>query len=58
MTGDSDMLAYGLPDDVGKVIIVKSFRSQTYRLIDINADVVAGQYPLINYIILITLFTY
>ena len=48
MTGDSDMLAYGLPDDVGKVIIVKSFRSQTYRLIDINADVVAGQYPLID----------
>lgn len=44
VTGDTDLLAYGAQS----IVIVRSFGAQVYRIIDLNADVREGEYPLID----------
>ena len=46
VTGDSDLLAYGVPE---KIIIVKGYHSQIYRIIDLSKDNInEGDYPLLD----------
>lgn len=45
VTGDSDLLAYGVNE---KLIVVSSYKTQKYRVIDLNADVQPGEYPLLD----------
>ena len=45
VSGDSDLLAYGV---TGKLILVKSYHSELYRIIDLDADVNDGEYPLLD----------
>lgn len=45
ITGDSDLLAYGI---ASRIVIVKGYCIQQYRLIDLDADVGEGEYPLLD----------
>ena len=44
LSGDSDLLAYG----VEKLVLVKGYGIQQYRVIDLTADVDEGEYPLFD----------
>ena len=44
VTGDSDLLAYGVPS----LIIVKGFNHEYYRTIDLTVEVNEGEYPLFD----------
>jgi hypothetical protein len=44
VTGDSDLLAYGAK----KLIVVQSYARGWYRVIDLDADVEPGEYPLFD----------
>lgn len=46
ITGDSDLLAYGVGQE--KLIIVKGFKHEWFRVIDLNANVPEGDYPLFD----------
>ena len=43
VTGDSDLLAYGVPE---KLIIVKGFKHEWFQIIDLTAVIEEGTYPL------------
>ena len=45
VSGDSDLLAYGI---TRRLILVKSYHSELYRVIDLDADVEDGEYPLLD----------
>ena len=45
VTGDSDLLAYGV---ARKLILVKGFLHEWYRVIDLDANTTAGEYPLLD----------
>ena len=58
VSGDSDLLAYGLaeeeqedqdqddnPSRLSKLIVVKAYHHELYRIIDLEADVPEGEYP-------------
>lgn len=45
LSGDSDLLAYGVAT---KLIIVKGFMHEWYRIIDLTAEVEEGNYPLFD----------
>eukprot|EP00986_Skeletonema_menzelii_P005570 scaffold2080_cov121-Skeletonema_menzelii.AAC.2 len=50
VTGDSDILAYGFPQEQGqrKVVIVQSYEQMWYRVIDLDANTEPGEYPLLD----------
>ena len=43
VTGDSTLLAYGVP----KLITVKGYQYEWFRMIDINVEVEPSKYPLV-----------
>ena len=45
VSGDSDLLAYGV---MSKLILVKGYKHEWYCIIDLEADVPAGEYPLFD----------
>ncbi|KAL7530261.1 hypothetical protein ACHAXR_003394, partial [Thalassiosira sp. AJA248-18] len=58
VTGDSDLLAYGPPETpsegggdqhrMGKLMIIKKYSSDNYRMIDLECPVEEGKYPLFD----------
>ncbi|KAL7537995.1 hypothetical protein ACHAWF_012226, partial [Thalassiosira exigua] len=49
VTGDSDLLAYGPPGEkplLYKIVIVKLYRSDMHRVIDLTSEEEEGKYPL------------
>mmetsp|Transcript_25373 Transcript_25373/g.43316 ORF Transcript_25373/g.43316 Transcript_25373/m.43316 type:complete len:160 (-) Transcript_25373:136-615(-) len=50
VSGDSDLLAYGISEEPGngKLIVVKTFKHEWFRIIDLSAETEAGQYPLFD----------